>query len=350
MKFLLILLLFPFTTLCQIGGIHTFEFLNISTSARMTALGGNHISIPDNDVTIGFNNPALITKNMHSQASIGGIKYFSGIYFGNANYAHTFNKYGTFAGGLQYVNYGNFSYTDETGAVLSGFSADENNLTIGWAYPFDSVFSFGANFKMIYSQLEGYNSFGMAVDLAGSYLNQKKKLSISAVIKNAGLQLDTYVKGNREPLPFDIQLGVTKRLKHVPFRLSVFGHHLYQFDIRYDDPSALQPTTFSNDTSAKPKKYIIDKIFRHFIFGGEVLLSKNFELRLGYNHLRRAELSIDDKFTMAGFSWGFGIHIKKFEFSYGRSIFHAAGTSNHVTFAVRISELISSRATKNVVQ
>ncbi|MBL4716127.1 MAG: hypothetical protein COC01_07500 [Bacteroidetes bacterium] len=343
--FLFIPLLFSFiSSNAQIGGNNTFEFLNLSPSARTTALGANHISIVDDDVDLAFTNPSLLNESFHSQLSLGVIKYFSGIKYGTANYAHQYKNCGTFLVGFQYVTYGDFDYTDETGEILAGFGATDHNLNIGWGMAVDTTYSIGANLKTIYSQYEGYNSLGFALDIAGTYYNEKKKLAVAGLIKNMGTQVDAYRKGNKEPLPFDIQLGISKRLAHVPFRFSILAHHLYKFDIRYNDTNIVTTTSFVDDTTTKAKKYYADKAFRHLAFGGELLLSKGFNVRVGYNHLRRRELDLQNKFTMAGFSWGFGIKVKKFHFSYGRGIFHAAGPSNHFTLTARLSEFITSKA------
>ena len=41
---------------------------------------------------------------------------------------------------------------------------------------------------------------------------------------------------------------------------------------------------------------------------------------------------------MVGFSWGFGIKISKFHFSYGRATYHLAGGSNHFSLSTNLSD------------
>ena len=59
-----------------------------------------------------------------------------------------------------------------------------------------------------------------------------------------------------------------------------------------------------------------DNFFRHFVFNGEFLFGKteSFRLRLGYNHLRRKELSLENQFSLSGFSFGVGFKVSKFNF------------------------------------
>src|SRR5690554_7780094 len=59
--------LFPYTTLFRSGGSNTYEFLNLSSSARVAAMGGNQIAVKDDDIFLGIDNPALLNKQMRSE-------------------------------------------------------------------------------------------------------------------------------------------------------------------------------------------------------------------------------------------------------------------------------------------
>ncbi len=51
-----------------------------------------------------------------------------------------------------------------------------------------------------------------------------------------GAQLSPYVEGGeKEPIPFEIQAGVSKRFKHVPFRLSIDAIQLQNWNLAYND-------------------------------------------------------------------------------------------------------------------
>ncbi len=203
---------------------------------------------------------------------------------------------------------------------------------------------------MIYSSyyLYDYNSFGIAIDLAGTYHNARRQITVAAVIKNAGVQIKAYRKKNSEPLPFEIQLGVSKRLKHAPFRLSIIARNLEKLDLTYTDPNA-SPLTFDPLTGEeiKQKKNIGDKIMRHFVFGGEFLLTKNFNIRFGYNYKRRNELQVATRRALTGFSWGVGLKVSKFHISYARASYHLVGGTNHFTITTNLSEFYSKADAKN---
>jgi len=94
----------------------------------------------------------------------------------------TSKKIGMFDASMQFINYGKFVNTDETGQEYGNFSGGDYALNIGWGRPLDSVFSIGANFKTIYSGLQEYSSFGIAVDVAGSYFNSKRQLGLTSLL------------------------------------------------------------------------------------------------------------------------------------------------------------------------
>lgn len=329
----------------QIGGSGTYKFLNLPNSPRVAALGGNFLAIADNDLAIGLNNPSMISKEMNNSISLNYVDYFSDINYGFASYSHTFNKAGSFAATMQYLNYGKFTYTDETGIVdenAGEFTGNELAMVIGWGRRLDSLFSIGANLKAISSSLESYNSFGMAVDVAGSY-HARSGFTASLIARNIGRQLTTYTPDNTEKLPFELQLGISKKLKHLPFRYSILFTNLQKWDLTYNDPAeqTVDPFTGEVDKQSKAGEFV-DKAFRHVVFGGEFVPTRNFSVRLGYNYQRRQEMKVDTKKGTVGFSWGFGFRVSKFNFSYARSAYHQAGSPNLFSIAFNLSDFASA--------
>src|SRR5688572_24128223 len=338
--FIVILIFFRGLALAQTGGNNTYEFLNLSSSARIAALGGKLVPVKDNDLDLVFTNPALLNSGMNYQATMSGVSYFAKIKYGYAAYAQEFKKVGMMAASMHYVNYGEFTETDVNGQVLGDFKAAEYNLNVSWSkLLYDSAFSIGATFKTIYSSLADYNSFGLAADIGLNYYFEKNLLNLSLVAKNAGRQITYYTDGNNEPLPFEVTFGVSKKLAKAPFRFSFVYQHIEKWDLTYSDPvkaSEIDPIT--GESSEEKIKFFEDRLLPHFILGAELLISKNFHIRAGYNFQRRQELGIEEKMSTVGLSYGFGFAISKFHFSYGRAIYHLAGASNHFTFAVRFGD------------
>lgn len=331
----------PFISYAQIGGRYAYSFLEKPVSARVAALGGNQAAINDNDINIGYVNPSLITPAMSNAISLAYVNFFTGINYGLAQYARSFKKAGSFVASMQYVNYGQFKYANQNGNQSGTFGASDMALTVGWGRRLDSSFSIGANAKMIYSHYESYSSYGLAVDVAGSY-KTKTGWIMSLIASNAGIQLKGYLPGQRDPLPLNVQYALSKRLSHVPFRISLIYDHLERWNLAYDNPS--NPPGGFDPITGKPiplngiSRYS-DNFLRHFIVGGELYIGKNLVLRGSYNYRRRQELKIDDRMALVGFSWGMGIRISRFQINYSRSTYHLQGSPNYFTITTSLDKI-----------
>lgn len=321
----------------QIGGKGTYQFLNLPNSARVASMGGNFLVINDDDITLTLANPSLINENMHNQLGFSFVDYFTGINYGFAQYSRTFEKIGSFVGTMQYIDYGQFREADEAGVQYGYFHAGEYALNIGWGRKLTPRWAIGSNLKLIYSSLESYNSFGIAVDVAGSYFSKDELFDASLIFRNAGFQVVSYSSGNHEPLPFEIQAGLSKKFKHIPFRLSLLLTHLEKYNIRYENPvnpaGGIDPSTGEPNPISGIDEFA-DNLMRHIVFGGEVTIAKVLSLRGGYNYQRRQEMKIADRTGTVGFSWGIGLKVKQFQFSYARSAYHLTGSPNFVTIMV----------------
>ncbi len=351
MRFLLAFFCLPTLLSAQIGGNYTYQFLQLSPSARVTALGGNLIMQRDKDVSLFYANPALLSPLMHGRIAFSQDIHPAGIGFGNLAYAHNIEKWGTTLGGsVQYIGYGKIRQTNEEGDQTGEFRANEYALTLGAGKQVSEQLSIGANLKTVLSYLApGYNSMGLALDLGANYLDTAKNISVSLVFRNIGTQLRTYNRaqaGLRELLPFDIQLGFSHRLRYLPLRFGIVAHQLQRWNLRYADPALLDAQNLFSDPNAQPEERTfangVDNFFRHFIFNLELLLGKSelIRLRLGYNHLRGAELRVQNLRSLAGFTGGVGLNLRKFSLDYGFGSYHFAGTAHHFTLSVNLMQLV----------
>jgi hypothetical protein len=125
--------LLPFHfSFAQTGGATVFQFMNQPPSARITAMGGNFISVLDEDPALGYQNPSLLNPLMNNRLSLSYVDFISDIGRGYAGYVHSFDKIKTtFNAGIQYTNYGSFHATDNIGNVTGEFDGAEYALTIG---------------------------------------------------------------------------------------------------------------------------------------------------------------------------------------------------------------------------
>ncbi len=337
-----ILLLFAANAMAQLGGSNTYMFLNMTNSARISALGGNFVPVYDDDINLAYSNPSLISKEMNNQVSLNYLNYFDDVNAGFVAYGHHFQKAGSFVATLQFLGYGDFTERDAAGNELGSFRAGEYSLNIGWSKMLSEHFVMGVNLKNIYSHLDKYSSYGIAVDVAASYINTGQQLYSSLIVKNIGRQITTYTDGDHESLPFEIQWGISKKFEHAPFRLILLVNDLQKWDLTYSDPNKepeIDP--FTGEEINTTGWDWGDKLMRHAVVGVEFVPGKgNFMVQLAYNYRRRQELKLASRTALVGFSFGFGIRIYKFKISYAHANYHLAGGANTFTITTNISDFL----------
>jgi len=132
------------------GGRQVFQFMTLSPSSRVTALGGAQIAVRDDDVAFAALNPAALNPTMSGRLTFQHNFFLTDIQHGYAAYAHDLPKWGfTVHGGLQYVNYGDIQQADEFGNLTGGkINASETALTLGGARPLTDRISLGLNVRM----------------------------------------------------------------------------------------------------------------------------------------------------------------------------------------------------------
>ncbi len=318
-----------------------YEFLSLSPTARISALGGLAAPGLDIDPGMALLYPSLLDPSMSKYASMNFSDYFSDIHYGNVSYFRNFENIGMFALTLDYISYGKIKETDEFGLVTGEFSPFEFALGVSWGMPLNEWFSIGSKIKFINSSFYTYNSSGLASDISVSYKNPENNIAMVLLARNAGRQI-TYYNSQSEPLPFDLMLGFSKKLNNAPFRFSILANNLHNFNLRFDEPEPQfediedeELDTSSNDWISRTG----DNILRHLVLGVEVLPTKNFNFQVAYNFRKRGELGLDTRMSTVGLSWGVGIRISKFAFHYGRSQFHLGGSQNHITVGTNLDDL-----------
>ena len=326
----------------QVGGSYTYAFLNQTNSARIAALGGKNVSLPDADLNTPFHNPALLSDDMSNNLVMNYVSYFADIKYGYFSYARTYRDIGNFGIGIHYMDYGDFGYADAFGVRSGSFTANEYAFNLFYSRKIDSLIRVGINLKPVYTNLESYNSFGLVADIGVNYFNPEKLFSAGLVLRNMGGQVTTYYgNAERERVPFEIQAGFTQKLQHAPFRFSVTLHNLQKWNLQYeseleDENNFLQEEEVVT-TSGKLGE-IADNMMRHVIIGMDFMPINNFYTGFGFNYQRRQEMKLASRPAMVGFSWGFGLKVSRFHISYGRASYHLAGGSNHFSLSTNLSE------------
>jgi hypothetical protein len=338
-RLLIPVLIISFVSHCQtIGGSSVFNFLKLSNTPQLTGLGGVNVSQTSNDVGMAFNNPALLLSSMHTQMNAVFNDFYSGIKAYHLSLGYHHEKLNTnFLWGLQYFSYGNLQQTDASGNILGTLHPADWVMQVSASRSYLEKWHYGATLKFINSNYGQYRSSGLAVDIGVLFHDTANLFSASVVAKNIGGQLKTYSPGTREELPFDLVVGITKRLAKAPFGFSITAQHIHQFDIRYND------TTFTNDnlfgSNDNSRKFTFDKFFRHIVIASQIYIASKLEVSLGYNHLRRQELNLGKSGNgLNGFSLGLGALFNKIQIRYARAYYQNNTAYNQLGLNLELNQ------------
>ena len=190
---------------------------------------------------------------------------------------------------------------------------------------------FGANLKLISSNIDTFTSFGIATDVSILYRSPYKPYVITLVARNFGTQLKSY-NGTNENLPFKVALGGSYQLEYVPIKFHLTIDNLQQWDLSEPNPS--NSTTDLEGNTTEESISFLGNAIRHFVIGAELFPDSLINLRVGYNFKRAKELELQNLRSFAGISFGFGVQMNKFKFNYAYSKVHSA--SNVSTFGLQI--------------
>ena len=320
MRQIIVIALFFFPSVneasCQfLGGSSTYNFLDLPATPQLSSLGGINISNRTNDIGLTLSNPSLLREEMSGQLHAS----FNAMYAGIKNLAlvggYGLQEWKTNLGfGISYIDYGNIDATDPSGNILGNFYANDLLIKVVASRAYEEHFHYGFAINFIQSSYAQYRSTALALDAGAVYFDSVRQVQVSLVLKNMGTQLKTFVPGNNEQLPFDIQLGFSKRLKKAPIQFSATAHHLHQFNLMYSDTAGATSGGQLGKTSA------VNKVFQHFVLAAQFYIEDKIEITAGYNILRRTELRIQNTTNgLTGFSMGLGYTSRKLQFRYARS-------------------------------
>jgi hypothetical protein len=282
----------------------TYQFLQLDMSPRAASLGGSFVSNGD-DPDVIFYNPAGMEFLNNTAVSFSFVKYLLDINFASLSYSTQLSSFGRVGAAIRYANYGTFTGADDNGNLTGDYTAGEEALLLGYSNLLDKNFSYGASLELIYSSIAGVSSSGIALDLGLHYQIPSNLIDIGFSILNAGTQIKSYYS-TKESLPVAMALGISKKMEHIPVRISLDFHDLYEQDINF-----------------------IQRL-NNFSLGAEFFLSKVISLRFGYDNPERTDLAIDQSAGLAGISLGIGAVISGYTFNYGYSSFGQIGGLNRI--------------------
>ncbi len=306
LSFFLILPLFAWGQ--EYGSV--FNFLGLPTSSHTTSLGGKNISVIDDDLSMAFQNPALLANVSDNSMNLNFMTYMRGSKTGSAAFSRFAGERGTWGAGVQFVGYGSMKETLETGEIIGDVKALDMAISGMYTYNLSDRWSGGATGKIIYSKYANYTSCALAVDLGLNYYDEDNDFSFSAVSANMGGQVKAF-GDDHERLPYNLQLGFTKGLGHAPIRISVTMTDLTRWNKKY-----------YYHVSKEPKGGSI--FMNHFSIGIDVVPTNQFYIAAGYNFRRAYEMKAGGSSRAAGLSFGAGINLKKFKFGVAYAKYHVS--------------------------
>ena len=323
-RFFLLLVLFisSFLVLAQ-EGKSSFDYLLLPNSARSSALGGNNVSVIENDVSLIYNNPAFLGAEMDLNLTVSYLAYIADIGMGNATFAKALGERGAWGIGFLYSNYGNMKEATQENIILGDLNASDICGNIFFSHDLSDRLRGGITGKFFYSNYYHNTAIGLGVDLGLSYYNSDKEFSFGIVGKNIGRQIKAYEE-ELNSLPWDIQIGISKRLDNAPIRFSITGVHLKQW--KFDNKNGEEDSFFK--TAGK-----------HLVLGIDFLPSDNFWVGAGYNAKRGADMHLEEGNAFGGFSAGAGLKVKSFSVGCSVGKYHPAATSFMLSISTSFAEM-----------
>ena len=306
--FIIILTVMAATTKAQ-DSRTGYNFLRLPVSAHAAALGGDNISIIEDDESMIFNNPALLSSVSDKTINLNYMNYMSGANTASASFNRIIKERASVAASAQFVDYGKMKETDENNIQTGEFSAKDISIAGYFSYMLTDRLAGGITAKFITSYIGDYNSIAMGVDLGLNYYDPEKEWSVSLVAKNLGGQMKAY-DDQYDRMPIDIQLGASKRFAHMPFRISATLVDLNHLDYKF---------------------------INHLVAGVDIIISPTIWGGAGYNFRRANEMKITEtdgeSSHGAGLSFGAGINLERFKLNLAYGKYHVSSSSILINLA-----------------
>ncbi len=283
-----------------------FPVVQLDESARVAALGGRSPALATDDVGAFFSNPALLSASARRNISVSYLNHIGSISAGWVSYAFGVDSLTTAGFGVRYLSFGSIDKADEVGVRNGTFSASDMSITFGASRSYVPGLTYGVNINFLLSSIDGFHSSALTADAGVFYEVASSGTTLGATIHHTGFVLSSF--GRRDDrVPFDIRIGLTKRLKHMPLLFSVTAYRLQSLDGGPDDTTALGSALY------------------HLVVGGEFQFSDSFQIRFGYNHRRHDELRMKSRLDLAGFSFGTGIRLSRVVVDYAFNSWSSLG-------------------------
>ena len=286
-----------------------YNFLRLPVSAHAAALGGDNITLIEDDASLIFSNPALLSTVSDKTINLNYMNYMSGANTASATFNRVIKERASIALSAQFIDYGKIKEVNADNVQTGEFSAKDIAIGAYFSYMLGERFAGGITAKFITSYIGDHNSIAMGVDLGINYYDPEREWSLSAVAKNLGGQLKAY-NDEYEKMPLDLQVGVSKRFTGAPFRLSATLVDLTHWNYSF---------------------------INHLAAGVDIFLGEQIWIGAGYNFRRADEMKIqsneEESSHLAGLSLGAGLQLERFKLNIAYGKYHVSSSSLLVNLA-----------------
>ena len=195
------------------SGTTAANFLKLGVGARAAALGDAFTVIVDDSTSLYWN-PAGLAKMEKRQFSATYNMWFAGINQGYLGMSFPLSRRGVIAGGVNYVDMGDFDGRDEFGNPTGTFTASALNYQLGYANRFREKFLWGISAGLVQDTIADDIKSTYAANL-GLLFESSESLSLGLAVQNIGGQL------GGDPLPFVAKVGMAYTWKSLLLALDI---------------------------------------------------------------------------------------------------------------------------------
>ncbi len=291
----------------------SFPVLRLEPSARSAALGGAFAAIDGGDVNTLFFNPAGPGPATTRRASFSYLNHLSDLNVGSVAYSHTLaDSSTTVSGGVRFAHWGTFEGRDQFGNKTGDFGAGDLAVTTGVSRTFGPRLRYGASLHLLHARIDDASATALAMDLGSHYRIPAQQMTVSVALRHLGTALDGF-RDRPEELPLDLQVGLSKRLDHLPLLLTATAYNL------------------NNLSDGIRGGGTFDHMLSHLTFGAELQPVEVLRVRAGYNHRRGRELALSEQFDLAGLGVGFGVTVRALTVDYAYNSWSSLGGLHQFT-------------------
>lgn len=260
--------------------------------------------------------------------------YLGGSNFAGLRYGHSAGERAAWSASVRYFGYGSMKETLPDGSIIGTFSPKDVAFGGSYAHDITDRLRGGISLNGLYSAYADYTAFALATDLGLNYYDTDRDLSLSIVLANLGGQVKRFNE-HYDRLPFDVRLGWSQSFGSFPLRFSVTAWNLTKWKLPFYETG-----DGSSDAAPIMKENFGSNLFRHLVFGLDLISSPNYYVALGYNYKTRTDMSTYARNFISGFSLGAGLRLRTIGIGLAFAQPHTGGTTFMFNLSLNINEII----------